>query len=481
MYFVPYDIIIWYDIDLEGLIVMKTDKTATIYRKATFLELILFSGNETATTSGFNLVSVFFVLMMTDNLLLSGIVAGLIFTFSRVLDAFTDPILGTLIDKTVTRFGKFRPFMLIGSTTINFGLLMIFGGFIRFNNDIIMYLWIILWYVIYIIGYTIQSSVTRSAQTVMTNDPIQRPLLGAMLSGLSYLFYGIFLVFAVQYVNGMGTDSAVGYRNVALIVIGTNILLTLLAIIGIWNHDKAEQYEKGVFKNKKVEWSTMLDVFKNNQPLRKLIIAAGTNKLAQLLTAASVFYFFTYTVRNIDLQQTVAIYGLGASVLGVLLGMWFAQVKGRKTSFMIGTYIGALLPVLIMIIHPFTEESQWILIILLVGILFATALATTNILPMIADVADFETYINKRYVPNIVGTTFSLVDKFMSSFSGIILAVVLGAVNYETGMEPNNQLFWAFYIVVIIIPLIGHIASIIAMRKYPLTQSYYDNMIGNKQ
>ncbi|MDD3477779.1 MAG: hypothetical protein PHP32_02800, partial [Candidatus Izemoplasmatales bacterium] len=63
--------------------------------KSKWWELVLFSGNETATTASFNLITVFFMLMMTDNLLLSGVVAGAIFAVSRVVDAITDPLIGT--------------------------------------------------------------------------------------------------------------------------------------------------------------------------------------------------------------------------------------------------------------------------------------------------------------------------------------------------------------------------------------------------
>lgn len=451
------------------------------YFKSKYVNLILFSGNETATTAGFNLISVFFVLMITDNLLLSGVVAGFIFAASRVLDAFTDPIIGTLIDKTTTRFGKYRPFILLGSVIINIGLLAIFGGFVTFEQDVLMYIWIIFWYFFYIIGYTFQSSCTRSAQTILTNDPIQRPLLGALLASVSYLFYGLFLVFAIKYVLTFdgGFANPLGYRNLAFFIVFVNIILTVLSIIGLRDRDHPELYQKEEFQAKKITWGTIIDVVKHNTPLRALFVAAGTNKLAQLITATSMAYFFTYTALNIDLQQTVATYGIVLGILGVIIGMVVSQKLDRKKSFLLGTYLGLLFPILIVITHPFTPGMEWLLVSLLVGIIFATAIATTNVLPMIADVADYEQHVNKRYVPSIVGTTFSLVDKLMSSFSGIILAFALWAIDYEPNMGENEPAFWAFYIMVIIIPALGHLASIIAFKYYPITKEYYEQMLSS--
>jgi Na+/melibiose symporter-like transporter len=256
-----------------------------------------------------------------------------------------------------------------------------------------------------------------------------------------------------------------------------NILLTLLSIIGLSEKDRPELYQKDLFQAERITWGTIIDVVKRNTPLRALFVAAGTNKLAQLITATSMAYFFTYTALNIDLQQTVATYGIILGVLGVVVGMVVSQKLDRKKSFLLGTYLGLLFPILIVITHPFTPDREWLLVAFLVGIIFSTAIATTNVLPMIADVADYEQHVNKRYVPSIVGTSFSLVDKLMSSFSGIILAIALWAIDYEPNMSESSGAFWAFYIMVIIIPALGHIASIIAFKYYPITKEYYEKMM----
>ncbi len=449
--------------------------------KTSNINLLLFSGNETATTASFNLIAVFFTLMMTDNLLLSGVVAGFIFTFSRVFDAITDPLIGTLIDKTTTRFGRYRPFIVIGSITLNLGILAIFGGFVKFDSNILMYIWIMFWYVFYIIGYTFQSACTRSAQTILTNDQYQRPLLGSLLAGFSYLFYGVFLITSISYVKSFdgGFANSIGYRNLAIIIVTLNLFLTILSVVSLRNADKPINYINLEKKSKKITLKAIINLIKNNKPLRRLIVAAGTNKLAQLITATSMAYFFIYTVGDIDVQKVVASWGLGFGILGVIIGTVVAQQFDRKKSFLIGTYLGLFFPIVIIVIQPFTANLQWLLISCLVAIIFATALASANVLPMIADVADYEFYINKQYVPSVVGTTFSLIDKLMSSLSGLILAGVLYYINYYPNMPLSPKAFWAFFFMVIIIPALGHVASILAFKSYPINKQFYDDMINS--
>lgn len=449
------------------------------YSKSKYWQLLFFSGNETATTSGYNLVSIFFVLMMTDNLLLSGFVAGLIFTFSRVVDAITDPIIGTLIDKTVTRFGKFRPFIVLGSIIINIGILMMFGGFVVFENRTLMYLWVIFSYLLYIIGYTLQSTCTRSGQVQITNDPVQRPFLGAALATFSYIFYGLFLVYSIDFVGGFdgGFANPLGYRYLAFIVVAVNIFLTILSVIGIKEKDQPHLYQNYESLDEKITLGTIFNIIKNNKPLQALIVAAGTNKLAQMVTGGAMAYFFIYTVQNIDLQPVVATYGILIGIIGVMVGMYVASKWDKKKSFLLGTYLGIIAPILLIIFHPFHNGHDTLLIILLVAMLFANSIAYVNVLPMTADVADYEHYKRKRFVPGIIGTTFSFVDKLVSSLSGLIIGITLALINYESDMAPTTEAFWAFYIIVIIIPIIGHIASIIAFKWYEIDRDYYNKMI----
>lgn len=95
----------------------------------------------------------------------------------RLFDAVMDPIIGALIDKTNGRFGKFRPYMVLGNVIMAVSAFLLYLG-TRFIPDTMMWLcytsYVVI-YALYVIGYTFQTSCTRSGQTVLTNDLKQRP------------------------------------------------------------------------------------------------------------------------------------------------------------------------------------------------------------------------------------------------------------------------------------------------------------------
>ncbi|MBQ9547747.1 MAG: MFS transporter, partial [Bacteroidales bacterium] len=94
----------------------------------------------------------------------------------RVFDGITDPICGSLMDRTQSRFGKFRPFMVVGNCLLALSLLLMMVFFRGLPDGMGTLRWVvyIVSYIVYVIGYTAQCACTKAGQTCLTNDPKQR-------------------------------------------------------------------------------------------------------------------------------------------------------------------------------------------------------------------------------------------------------------------------------------------------------------------
>lgn len=102
-------------------------------------------------------------------------------------------------------------------------------------------------------------------------------------------------------------------------------------------------------------------------------------------------------------------------------------------------------------------------------------MAGTLVIPMTADCADYETYRSGKYVPGLMGTLFSFVDKLISSLGTTIVALELAAVGFAK-VQPDQTtpltpgLFWVGIISFCLIPIIGWLCNLVAMKFYPLTK-----------
>jgi Na+/melibiose symporter-like transporter len=457
-----------------------TIKPAAIaYNRAKIWQIALFVMNNTATNTAMVLLG--YYAFYTQNVLgLAAVVVGLIATLMRVWDGVTDPIIGYLLDKTNGRFGKFRPFMLIGNIIIIITMVAIFhipadlGTTTKYALTTVLY-------VVHIIGYTFQTACTKGAQAALTNDPKQRPVFTwfdaiynlSLFNGATIL---ITKIMAPRYAQNMIDPQL--FKDVSIIFAFLSLALTILAIIGIWQKDRTEFFGLGE-NSVKVNFRDYIDIIKNNRPLQMLIVAASTDKLANVAVRGGLIYFFSNMLLDASLYGTYSMYAMIPSFLITTLGVAWSRKVGIKKAFVLTTWISTIMLVALII---------WTPSILGIGIntaaiallsLFALqqgmgSIAGNIVIPMIADCSDYETFRTGRFIPGMMGTLFSFVDKLISSASTFIIGAAIawagfGNVKIEPNKATNSKFELAILFVIFGLPLIGHVASLFAMKFYELT------------
>ena len=157
---------------------MSQENSNTTVNRAKMYQLALFPMNNGATNVYYVLILSYIATFGNNVLSIATLFATSMITVMRVFDAITDPIIGAVMDRTNGRFGKFRPFMVIGNIimAVSAIALYVFTPYIPKNMQWLRYVMFVFLYAVWVIGYTFQTSVTRSAQSVLTNDPKQRPL-----------------------------------------------------------------------------------------------------------------------------------------------------------------------------------------------------------------------------------------------------------------------------------------------------------------
>ena len=115
-----------------------------------------------------------------------------------------------------------------------------------------------------------------------------------------------------------------------------------------------------------------------------------------------------------------------------------------------------------------------ILFIAFFGIGYGAYYATADMpIPMVADCSDYETYRSGKYIPGIMGTLFSLVDKLVSSLSATVVGIAVSFVGLQslpTQYDPYTPgMNWVVIVLFCIIPMVAWAATLIAMKGYTLT------------
>lgn len=476
---------------------MNQETNSTVNR-AKLYQLVLFPLNNGATNVYYVLILSYIATFGSNVLALGAVFASVMVTGMRVFDAITDPIIGALMDRTNGKFGKFRPFMVIGNVIMAAATIVLYmvTPLIPANMEWLRYVAFILLYAVWVIGYTFQTSVTRSGQTVLTNDPKQRPLFTIFNTVGSLAGMGVMQFLApIVRANVADYSSADFYAFLTPIGIIVSIALTILAIIGIWEKDQAKYFGLGGETTEKVKISEYIAIIKNNNPMQRLMIAGAGCKLALSIATNTTVLCMLYgcMMGNYDgLYLPMMVLGYACSVPFFLMTVRTSQKKGQKASLVkyVGVALICYVGVLALLLLWKQGNPAWnltlydgsgihvnlytILFVVFFGIGYGAYYSTADMpIPMVADCSDYETYRSGKYIPGIMGTLFSLVDKLVSSLSATVVGVAVSIIGLEN-LPTADTLYsggmnWVVIILFCVVPMIAWIATLIAMRGYSLT------------
>lgn len=461
-------------------------------------QLALFPMNNGATNVYYVLILSYIATFGNKVLGLGMVFASMMVTGMRVFDAITDPIIGAMMDKTNGKFGKFRPFMVLGNLVMAVSVILLYCVTPLIPEGMMWarYTAFIILYAVWVIGYTFQTSVTRSAQPVLTNDPKQRPLFTIFntigsLAGMGVMqFIGPILAgdrFAGDYnANWFAIMTPVG--------IVVSMLLTALAVIGIWEKDNEKYFGIGGGKQENVKVSEYIEIIKANKPLQRLMVAGGGCKLALSIATNLTVLIMLYScmMGNYDtLYLPMMVMGYVFSAPFFLLTVRTSQKKGQKASLMkyvklaLMCYVGVfVLLVLWKQGNPAWNLSLYnenglsinlytILFVLFFGVGYGAYYSTADMpIPMVADCADYETYRSGKFIPGVMGTLFSLVDKLVSSLSATVVSIALLFIGVrdlptkETAFVPGMN--WVVIALFCLVPMCAWLLTLRAMKGYEL-------------
>ena len=223
---------------MERIKRMEYEKTGTneTLNRAKPYQLVLFPMNNGATNVYYILTMNFIAYYANGVLGLALMFATTMVTVMRLFDAVTDPVIGALIDRTSTKFGKFRPYMILGNAIMIVSSILLYFGTRILSDDMVWlkYVCFVLFYALYVIGYTFQTACTRSGQTCLTNDPKQRPLFTVFNTVASLIGMGLIQFLAPILSGKLGGYNSAAFFNVMIpMSIIVSAVLTFLAVIGI--------------------------------------------------------------------------------------------------------------------------------------------------------------------------------------------------------------------------------------------------------
>ena len=419
---------------------------------------------------------------------------SVIFFVARVWDAINDPMMGSIVDHTRTKWGKCKPYLMfvpipIGIITILTFCNKTYTDYTSTGAHVLIIAWAAISYILWGMCYTVGDIPLWGVTSLMTDDENDRAKalslarivanLGAI--GMLITFAGKALSPMFQEKKGLDLIHADKMSYIIIAVILTIFATILFQFSGFSVKERVQQSEKKY---------TMKENFKiaiSNDPFRRLLLSGILRSPIMLLSIVGLslvmYYFFDNNLANLVVDgqlQIIKIVQLLVMAIGLLGAVPYAMI------FVVYKIAGGNL------------MQNMVYVVLMAVMMFAAswAMGSINILQsiMIADCVDYEEYKNGVRTDGVFFSGQSFITKLAMGVSSLISGFIYSAVHYTAEYietlnldlaagkyhfyEANDGKYaMAMFLLISIPPAIGMLLSAIPTLKYSLTDKEHTRIL----
>jgi len=422
-------------------------------------EKIGYGLGDTAANLVWRTLMIFLPIFYTDVFGLSAAAVGTLLLICRYWDGITDFIMGLIADRTKTRWGKYRPWILW--TALPFGITTI----LTFTTPNLSYsgklIYAYFTYSALIIVYTANNIPYAALMGVMSSNPGERTSLSsyrfifAFLGGLITQGLNIYLVDFF----GKGDDIK-GYKYTMTLFAGLAILFFLITFLSTKERVQTIPRKRSSLKG------DVKDLF-GNKPWVILFFFGILYVAYTTLKYSTLMYYFTYFVGNVHYATAYMIVGLIAAMIGASTTKTVTARWGKRRVVNIFMILGLLSSVLFYFCTPST-----IALIFVLGILgeFFAAPVVALFFSMLADTADYSEWKNGRRATGLIFSAGTVAMKFGSGIAGAFTGWMLMAFGYVANAIQTPGALLGIRLLMSLFPALTALALIVLFQFYRIDE-----------
>lgn len=406
------------------------------------------------------MISLYLLIYYTDVAGLSPAVCSLIFLITRLVDGVVDVLVGIGIDKTNTKWGKSRPYILFGA--IPFAVFAALAFSVPSISDSGKFIYALITYLFLSIAYSVVNVPLASILPALTADPNERTALASTRMVCGFIGATAVSYFGLKMIDYFGQgNQAAGYRIVMTIF---GLLGCLIFFFMFFNTKE----RVSVVQQEQVSIIATLKSLSKNKPW----LIFGTNILfmwtAYFIQSGALIYYFTYFVGSKSMAATVATIMASLPVISNFFVTPISIKTGKRNLFTISS-IAQLVGMFIIFI---AGKNPTIIITGVIVTALSFGLKQGIYFSMQADPIDYGEWKTGINAAGTLSAVNGFLGKVAMAVGGAISGVLLSYSGYVANTEQTHTALIAIQAMYIWIPGILIIGSIITMSFYNLDKIY---------
>ena len=415
------------------------------------------------------MISTFLMIYFTDTVGLNPFFVGNLFLVARVWDAVNDPMMGFMVDNTRTRWGKFRPWILIG-TLLN-SAIMIFMFRDPGLEGFAQYAYFSVIYILWGMTYTVMDIPYWSMLPSLSSTQKERESMSVIpriFASSAWLLMGAFGIATRNYLgNG---DEAKGYSSLSVVICVVFISTILVTVLFVKDRSSLEAAE-----GKKAQRTSLKDaihVITANDQLKVYIgVVLAYNMLVQL-AGGMALYYFKYVTGDENLFPYFTTAASVAEMGALFIFPIFSRFMNKKKVFAIASFVPAIGLIGLLVAGAVIPTNIPVIIICGLFYKFGSGLTLGATTVMLADVIDYGEVTLGTRNESIVASFQTLLVKTASAVAGWLIGVGLTICGYVENVPQTPQTILGMRILMGVVPsVVTVLAFVIYAKGYKLDSS----------
>ncbi|MDD2304885.1 MAG: MFS transporter [Prolixibacteraceae bacterium] len=454
-------------------------------QKLNLKEKIGYGFGDAASSMFWKLFSMYLMFFYTDIFGISAVVVGTMFLVTRIWDAAFDPFVGILADRTETKWGKFRPYLLW--VMVPFGIM----GVITFSTpDFGMTGKIIYAYITYSLMMMVYSLINvpyASLMGVMSSDGKERTSLATFR--FIFAFGGSLLVLALaKPLSDIFSNMGGGVPNLQFGWQMATVVFAIIATIFFWfTFSWTRERVKPITEKTSLKHD-LKDLWVNRPWF--ILLGAGIASIFfnSIRDGAAMYYFTYYIPKQEAFQMTLFgskidsissfyfVLGQAANIVGVVLAIPVSNWLGKKNTFL----SAMLLATVFSFYFYFIDKNNTTLIFVMQFLISICAGITFPLIwSMYADAADYSEWKTKRRATGLVFSASSMSQKFGWTIGGALVGWLLGFYGFQANVAQTETAQNGIRMMLSFYPAIGTLLGVGFMLIYPLSEKKMEQISGD--
>lgn len=406
------------------------------------------------------MISLYLLYFYTNVMHLSAAAVSVMFLVTKVFDGVTDLIVGFLIDKTNTKWGKSRPWILFGA--IPFGVTSVLAFSVPNISQTGMLIYAYVTYILLSTSYTVVNIPMASILPALSEDANERTVLASCRTFFSSLGSTVVSAFALSLVDKFGNgNEALGFR----------IVMIMFGIIGcaVFFFCFFNTQERVTVTAEKVSLKANISCLLHNKPWKLFALNIIWLFGGLIIQASAVIYYFTYVVGNTSLVQIVATITTLVPIITNLCAPFLVKFTSKR-NLMTG---GSIVQIVGLLIIFFGGTNVPVLI---AGAVIAAAgygLRGSMHFAMQPDPVDYGEWKSGVNTAGTLSAVNGFIGKVGMAVASSIGAALLAAGGFDANAAVQvSSAQTAIAAMYIWVPVVMNVASIITMAFYDLDKNY---------